>query len=248
MSAGALVLLMGHLPVGPAQAGALERAMLGKSAVVDLSRPVRDPDPAAGSGERPAPQPSGEAEASESAWSPAGLTTRLYAPLGVPQAERTVAAIPVRDLLVRAVVVDVTARVATQADYRIGVEELLAWERRHGRIPKESLVLLRTGWMRRWGAVAGESERPPLPGFLPATLAFLTGQRQIRGVGQDSPVVVESPGGPGELGHPVGRAGTLQLENLVNLHRLPARGAKLIVAPMRLVRGSAPARVIAILP
>jgi kynurenine formamidase len=36
--------------------------------------------------------------------------------------------------------------------------------------------------------------------------------------------------------------------NLTNLDRLPAKGTKLVIAPLRLEAGSAPTRVIAILP
>ncbi len=44
-------------------------------------------------------------------------------------------------------------------------------------------------------------------------------------------------------------AGLWQLEGLVGLERVPARGAWLVVAPLRLVDGSgSPARVFAILP
>jgi kynurenine formamidase len=42
--------------------------------------------------------------------------------------------------------------------------------------------------------------------------------------------------------------GVWQLENLVNLDQLPAKGATLVVAPLRIEAGAAPARVIAILP
>jgi kynurenine formamidase len=42
--------------------------------------------------------------------------------------------------------------------------------------------------------------------------------------------------------------GVWQLENLVNLDRLPAKGSKLVVAPLRIEATIAPARVIAILP
>jgi kynurenine formamidase len=36
--------------------------------------------------------------------------------------------------------------------------------------------------------------------------------------------------------------------NLTNLDRLPSKGAKLVIAPLRLEAGSAPVRVFAILP
>jgi kynurenine formamidase len=44
------------------------------------------------------------------------------------------------------------------------------------------------------------------------------------------------------------QTGKWQLVNLANLDRLPAKGTKLVIAPLRIEAGSAPARVIAILP
>jgi kynurenine formamidase len=58
------------------------------------------------------------------------------------------------------------------------------------------------------------------------------------------------PGGaaPGDPGLLVVPSGVWRLENLANLDRLPVKGAKLIIAPLRLEAASAPVRVIALLP
>ena len=140
---GLLALLILPGQGGQAQAGALERAMIGKSSIVDLTLPSSGG--AAGSAEP---------------------ITRLYVAIGVPREQRTVAQIPRRDLFLLAVVVDVKDLVDRQSDYRVSAEDLQAWERKHGRIPRRSVVLLRTGVP----AMAGEGGRPlaELPGFQPA--------------------------------------------------------------------------------
>lgn len=223
---GVLTLLLCHGQGGTALAGALERAMLGKSLTVDLSRPFSE-EPAAG----------------------AGPVTRLYIPLGAPPGRRAVSEIPVRELLLPAVVIDIRGKVRDARDYRVRVEDLLAWEHKHGRIPKRSMVLLYTG-----GAPGVEGSGhgtngsgPEGPGFAPAALALLLQEREVGGVGQDCRMV-DSPSSAPADAIAAGRAGTFQLEHLVNLDRLPPRGAKLIVAPLRMKEESAPARVIAILP
>jgi kynurenine formamidase len=71
-------------------------------------------------------------------------------------------------------------------------------------------------------------------------------ERHVRGLGLD----VYLSGGataenPASLVVP---SGVWRLENLADLDRLPVKGAKLIIAPLRLEAASAPARVIAILP
>jgi len=74
------------------------------------------------------------------------------------------------------------------------------------------------------------------------------GEREIRGVGLDAFSREVTPGNPGEEARALLHAGKWQLVNLTNLDQLPAKGAKLVIAPLRIETGSAPARVIAILP
>ncbi|MCX5736156.1 MAG: cyclase family protein, partial [candidate division NC10 bacterium] len=98
------------LQVSPATAGALERAILGKSAIVDLSH---------SEGERQGPLPSGSVGKD--------FGTRLNALGIVRKDKRTIAQIPLRELLAPAVVVNLTAKVAEAPEYRATVEDLLAW-------------------------------------------------------------------------------------------------------------------------
>src|SRR5689334_3896498 len=60
--------------------------------------------------------------------------------------------IPVRRLVGPACVIDVTREVAANEDFLLMPDHVLAWEREHGQIPKNSWVLLRTGWSSRTDA------------------------------------------------------------------------------------------------
>jgi len=186
---------------------------------------------------------------------PGDLGTHLDLPASAVKGKPTVAQIPAREFLVHAVLVDMAARAAEKADYRTTVADLQAWERRHGRIPKGSVVLLHTGWGRRWGDPARylnlDAEGVPrVPGFSPESLRFLASEREIRGVGLDTWGAEIPPGSRGgDNGmRPLLQPGKWRLVNLANLDRLPAKGTKLVIAPLRIDAGSAPARVIAILP
>src|SRR4029079_14264755 len=57
--------------------------------------------------------------------------------------------IPASRFVGAACVIDVTADVEHNPDFLLTPERIDAWEIRHGRIPRGSLVLLRTGWSRR---------------------------------------------------------------------------------------------------
>lgn len=235
----------------PAWAGALERAMLGKSTVVDLTHILTDPG---GPPERAWPDVAGGVERhGAAARSTRDLGTRLDASGLVGKARGSVAEIPSRELLVRAVVVNIVARVAESPDYQVSVEDLRSWERQNGRIPRASAVLLRTGWSR-WRVdparyVNQDAQGVPrVPGFSPAAMAFLTAERQVRGVGSDTLARDVPARAGGDAASPHLPFGAWQLENLVNLDKLPARGVTLVVAPLRIAAAAAPARVIAILP
>jgi kynurenine formamidase len=260
MQALPLALLLLFLQAEPAAAGAWERAVLGKSQVVDLTQAQTESAPTGRVQERARSEGHAEGEANNTAQSipPAALlVTHLDLPSSVLKGKPTLAEIPARDLLAYAVMVDVVPRVARAADYRITAEDLQAWERRNGRIPKGSMLLLHTGWARRWSG--SDPARylnldpqgvPRVPGISAGAITFLLTERDIRGVGLDAWVPEAAPGVPGggEGTRALLSAGKWQLVNLTNLDRLPVKGAKLVIAPLRVDAGSAPARVIAILP
>jgi kynurenine formamidase len=251
-----LGLLLFQLHVEQAAGGALERAMVGKSTIVDLTHAVSEHGGSPSGHERPKHE--GQDDEDRDAGSqrvPASgdLGTHLEAPVADARGQATVARIPARELLVHAVTVDIAGRVAGNPDYRATVEDLQAWEQRHGRIPRGSVVLLHTGWARRWNDrtrylnLDGRGI-PHVPGFSPAAMAFLANQREVRGVGLDAFIPQTSPGSAGDGVRPLHLTGKWRLVNLTNLDLLPAKGAKLVIAPLRLEAESAPARVIAILP
>src|SRR5216110_3544137 len=72
--------------------------------------------------------------------------THLDAPAHFPPGKTTVDQIPVKQLIGPAVVLDVRAEGARDADYLLPAARVEAWEKQHGRIPTGAIVLLRTGW------------------------------------------------------------------------------------------------------
>ncbi|CAN5532305.1 hypothetical protein BH23ACI1_BH23ACI1_32560 [soil metagenome] len=76
--------------------------------------------------------------------------THLDAPIHFAEGRRTVDQIPIEQLVGHAVVLDVSAQASRDRDYRLTVDDVLAFEREHGRVPDRAIVLLRTGWSRYW--------------------------------------------------------------------------------------------------
>ena len=153
-----------------------------------------------------------------------------------------------------ACVIDVTAEVDRHPDFLLSPDHVLAWEKIHGRIPPRSWVLLKTGWSRRTDPEAFlnvAADGPHSPGFHRSTSELLATDRDVLGVGVET--VGTDAGQAGRFDPPFPNhatmhgAGKFGLASLRNLEQLPATGAIVIAAPLKLVGGSgSPLRVLAI--
>lgn len=183
--------------------------------------------------------------------------THIDAPIHFGRGRSAVDEIPVSRLVGPAVVVDVAQAVARERDYRLTVEDLKAWESRHGRIPEGAIVLMYSGWGRSWPDKArylgsdtpGDPKTLHFPGFSKEAAAFLVRERAIDGVGVDTPSIDHGPSRDFIVHQIVNGADRYGLENIANLDKLPPRGATLIALPMKIKGGTGgPVRIIAILP
>ncbi|MEU3211488.1 cyclase family protein [Nocardiopsis alba] len=179
--------------------------------------------------------------------------THLDAPGHVIGGGRLVPDIDPAELVVPAVVIDVRERVAEDPDTTVGVNDVTAFERLHGRIPEGSAVLMCSGWSERWSegddAVRGVDENGVwhFPGFSPEACEYLIERRGVRGFGVDT--LSSDPGVSTDFpAHEViGRADRWGLEALTGLDRLPPLGALLTVGVLPgLDASGGPSRVLAL--
>jgi kynurenine formamidase len=164
--------------------------------------------------------------------------------------------IPARRFIGPACVIDVTARVKEDADFLLMPEHLAEWEEEHGRIPAGAWVLLRSGWSERTDPAEFLNvhfDGPHSPGFHATTSRLLAHDRDVLGVGVET--VGTDAGQAGMFDPPFPNHGTMHgagkfgLASLRNLDKLPASGAIVIAAPLKIVGGSgSPLRVLAIAP
>jgi kynurenine formamidase len=167
---------------------------------------------------------------------------------------KDVASIEAERLIGPAVVIDRTAEVARDPGYLLTVADLEAFEADHGEIPAGAWVLFRTGWDAR----NSDRERflnagpdgPITPGPDAAASRWLAEARDIAGFGVET--VGPDAGAAGGFDPPwpahyfLLGAGRCTVSQLANLERLPATGALIVVAPLKLVDGTgSPARVLA---
>jgi kynurenine formamidase len=152
-------------------------------------------------------------------------------------------------------VVDCCAEAAADPDYLLDRQKLDAFEAAHGRVPEGAWVLMRTDWSRREGAAYANlgQDGAHTPGVAAEAIRWLVDERGILGFGTET--IGTDSGQAQHLSPPypahsfLHGAGRLGLQCLTNLDRLPASGAVVVAAPLKIVRGSgSPLRVLALVP
>ena len=162
--------------------------------------------------------------------------------------------IPAARFVGPACVIDVSKEVAINEDFLLMPQHVEAWETKHGRIPKDSWVMLRTDWSKRTDPTSFlnvKEDGPHSPGFHRTTSELLAHDRSVLGVGVET--VGTDAGQAGTFDPPFPNhatmhgAGKFGLASLRNLDQLPATGAIVIAAPLKIVHGSgSPLRVLAL--
>ena len=141
------------------------------------------------------------------------------------------------------------------------VLDLQQWEEQHGAIPEAAIVILHTGWGRHYGEPGKYFGRPEglslpeddtehlhFPGVSPQAAQWLVDQRNISGLGIDTPSTDRGQSRQFETHQVLGRNNVWGLENLANTHLLPARDFTVYNLVHKLEGGSGgPTRVIAVL-
>jgi kynurenine formamidase len=183
--------------------------------------------------------------------------THLDAPIHFSRAGRTADRIPLEQLIAPAVVIDVTDKAGRDADYRLTMEDVRQFEQRHGRIPMGAIVLLRTGWSRRWGDrkayfgddTPGDASKLHFPSYGVDAARLLVQERRVGALGVDVASIDYGPSTDFSVHQLAAAANVPGLENLTNLHELPVIGAVVIALPIKIEGGSGgPVRVVALVP
>jgi kynurenine formamidase len=162
--------------------------------------------------------------------------------------------IPPQRFIGPACVVDCSRDSASDPDFLLTREKLLAWEKQRGRIPPKAWVLMRTDWSKRADPVAYQNfdeTGQHTPGPDVDAVKFLVEERDILGFGTES--IGTDAGQAQHLRPPypchyfMHGAGRYGLQCLSNLDQLPPTGAVVIAAPLKIRNGSgSPLRAIAL--
>lgn len=187
---------------------------------------------------------------------PETFETRLEAPLMTEKKGASVDALALERLEGPLVVIDAQPWCATRRDCQVRREDLLDFERLHGRIAPGAIVLIQTGFARYWGERARylgfdeekKDSKLHFPGLHPTAAAWLAENRKPKLVGIDGPSVDYGPSKLYETHRALFARNIPVIENAAGLEALPRAGAFAVALPAKLKgASSAPARLAAVL-
>ncbi|MFD2249983.1 kynurenine formamidase [Pseudochelatococcus lubricantis] len=170
--------------------------------------------------------------------------------------DNTTDTVPVQHFVAPAVVIDRSQEVAADPDFLLSADDIRRWEAEHGAIPKGAWVLLRSDWYPRNSSTEAflntDDNGSHTPGPSVDAVQYLV-EKGVLGFGTEC--VGTDAGNAATFDPPFPAhnlllgVGSYGLASLVNLDRLPATGALLVVTPLKIVGGSgSPVRAIALVP
>jgi kynurenine formamidase len=184
---------------------------------------------------------------------PEHLGTHIDAPSHFMQGGTSIDKIPAAKLILPCVVIDVRKEVEDDPDYCLTLDKVKAFEK-NSEIPGGAAVLLLTGWSKRWDNPVSyrnldKNGTMHFPGFSFEAAEYLANQKHASCLGIDT--LSLDPGNSAKFpvhNHELPR-GLFFIENLTALDKIPAQGALIICAPLRIKDGTgSPARILAVLP
>jgi kynurenine formamidase len=151
-----------------------------------------------------------------------------------------------------AAVIDLTEKARKNADGVVTIDDLKAWEKTHGRLPKKCGVFLNSGWDAKAGDARlflGQDRSKTLhfPGFSKEACEWLLMERDVTGLAVDT-LSLDFGASVDFAVHKLWLgAGKWGLECVANLSKLPPAGATVFVGAPKVIGASGgPTRVLAV--
>jgi kynurenine formamidase len=148
--------------------------------------------------------------------------TQLDPPAHWDEYGATISDLPATYAIRPLVVIDIHKKVQRNPGYHCNVNDIKAWEEKHGKIPEGSVVMIRSDWYKKWSNPRRFNQKP-FPGIELEALKFLHLKRRILFHGHEPLDTDTTPDLEGEywLMH----NHYTQAEGVANLDQVPEAGA-----------------------
>ena len=158
----------------------------------------------------------------------AAAGTHMDAPLHCIPGGLDIAQLPLESLVVPCIVIDISDKADER--YSLSIADIENFEKKYGKVPAGSCVIVHTGWSRFWNNKERYRNNLLFPSVSPQAANLLV-RRAIVGLGIDT----LSP--DQEAGYPVHKI-LLEhkiyiIENVANAQQLPAVGSYIIALPLK---------------
>ena len=183
--------------------------------------------------------------------------THVDPPIHFAPNTRTLEDIPLNEMILPLVVIDIHEKVENNPDYVVTMNDIYAWEEKHGAIPEKTFVALRTDWSKRWPSTENMRNRDAdnishSPGWGRDVIDYLVLSRNVTAIGHETldtdPGVVAGSGSWPLQTYYMG-LNKYQIEALNALDQVPENGAYIVATWAKPKDGSGfPARAFAIIP
>lgn len=173
--------------------------------------------------------------------------THVDPPAHFSETGATMDQIPLKDMILPLVVFDETPLLTHDPNHAFSLEDLRAWEKKHGRVPKGAFAALRTDMSKDWDKDPERFKRSAFPAWSQAAVKFLVEQRGVTAIGHES--MDSDTTEKMETETYILKTGHYQIEVMDNLDKVPATGSLIVVTWPKVRNGLGfPARAFAILP
>jgi len=180
------------------------------------------------------------------------IGTHVDTPGHFDEGNRLIDDLTPEELVAPIVVIDIREKALENPNATVIPDDLIAFERRHGRIPERALVCMNSGWSDKVGDAdefRGGTGFPDLnfPGFSFDATEWLVANRDPVGIGLDTMSLDPGNSETFDVHRHFLASGRYGIESLANLDQIPPRGALGFVGPVPWEDGSgAPCRVFAV--
>lgn len=181
--------------------------------------------------------------------------THVDAPNHMIKGARSLDQVAIREMILPLCVINLTDKVAQNADYVLTVSDIEAYEAAHGSIPQNAFVVFQSGWSKRnpkeLDNLDAEGNRH-FPGWSLEAVEFMVHERNIGGIGHetsDTEAPITSDHSNYEVERYILAQDRIQAELLTNVDQCPPAGALIFITFPKALGGSGfPARCFALCP